>query len=86
MVQIMAYRLFGAILPNKVSILAFRANLFRSQCTVDCRYNAVKYNKIIAYIIAGTEAEYQSEAESTKDSPYLTVTGELWDIFCEYFW
>ena len=36
--------------------------------------------------IAGTEAEYQSEAETTKDTPYITPTGELWDVFCEYIW
>ena len=27
-------------------------------------------------VIAGTEAEYQSDAESTKDTPYLDLTGE----------
>ena len=36
-------------------------------------------------MIAGTQAEYQSDAESTKDTPYLALTGELWDVFCEYF-
>ena len=34
-----------------------------------------------AYIIAGTEAEYQSEAEPSKDTPNLALTGELWGIF-----
>ena len=24
-----------------------------------------------------------SEVELTKDTPYLTLTGELWDVFCE---
>ena len=37
-------------------------------------------------MIAGTEAEYQSDAGSTKDTPYLALTGELWGVFCEYFW
>ena len=34
--------------------------------------------------IAGTEAEYQSNDESTNDTPYLALTGELWRIFWEY--
>ena len=33
-----------------------------------------------------TEAEYQSDAGSTKDTTYLPLTGELWDVFCEYLW
>ena len=32
------------------------------------------------------EAEYQSDAGSTKDTPYLTLTGELWSVFCEILW
>ena len=31
-------------------------------------------------------AEYQSYAESTKDTPYLALTGEIWGVFCEYLW
>ena len=27
--------------------------------------------------------EYKSEIESTKDTPYLTLKGELWGVFCE---
>ena len=29
-------------------------------------------------------AEYQSDGEPTKDTLYLTLTGELWGAFCEY--
>ena len=29
--------------------------------------------------------EYESNIESTKDTPYLTLTGELWCVFCEDF-
>ena len=32
-------------------------------------------------MIRGTEAEYQSDAGSTKDTPYLTLTGNLWGVF-----
>ena len=37
-------------------------------------------------MITGTEIEYQSDAGSTKDTPYLTLTGKLWGAFCEYLW
>ena len=36
-------------------------------------------------MIEGTEAEYPSDAESTKDTPYVALTGEPWAIFCKYF-
>ena len=35
-------------------------------------------------MIAGTEAEYQSDAGSTNYTPYHTLTGELWSVFCWY--
>ena len=35
-------------------------------------------------MIIGTEAEYQSDAESTKDTPYLALKGGVLDAFCEY--
>ena len=31
-------------------------------------------------------AEYLSDARSTKDTPYLALTGELWGVFGEYLW
>ena len=37
----------------------------------------------IAYITVVTGAEYESEIESTKDTPYLT--SKLWFVFCENF-
>ena len=37
-------------------------------------------------MIAGIQAECQSDAGSTKDTPYLALTGELWGVFCEYLW
>ena len=36
-------------------------------------------------MIAGTQAEYKSDAGSTKDAPYLALTGELWGVFCNIF-
>ena len=33
----------------------------------------------------GTQAEYQSDSGSTKDTPYLALTGELWGVFWEHF-
>ena len=35
-------------------------------------------------MITGIEAEYQSDAGSTNDIPYLTLKGELWGVFCDY--
>ena len=32
-----------------------------------------------------TEAEYESEFEYTKYTPYLILTGELWGVSCEEF-
>ena len=37
-------------------------------------------------MIAGTETENRSDAETTKDTPYLALTGDLLDVFCEYLW
>ena len=37
-------------------------------------------------MIAGTEPECQSDAGSTKDTPYLALTGEIRAVFCEYLW
>ena len=53
--------------------------------TVGCRYNVVQNNMIIMYSIAVAEVEYKSEFESTKYTPYLTLMGELWGVFCEDF-
>ena len=35
----------------------------------------------IEYIIAVTKAEYKSEFRPAKDTPNLTITGELWGGF-----
>ena len=32
-----------------------------------------------------TKAEYKPELDFTKDTPYLALTGELWDVFCDDF-
>ena len=37
-------------------------------------------------MMAGTQAEHQSDGESTKDNLHLALMDELWGIFCEYFW
>ena len=39
----------------------------------------MEYNTVV------TEAEYKSEFEPTKYIPYLSLTGELWDVFCKDF-
>ena len=37
-------------------------------------------------MFAGTQAEYQSDAGSTKNTWYLALMWEIWFVFCEYFW
>ena len=37
-------------------------------------------------MVAETQAEYQSDAGSTNDTPYLALMGEIWVVFCEYCW
>ena len=36
-------------------------------------------------MVAGTQAEYQSDAGSTKETPYLTLRGEPWGLCCGDF-
>ena len=53
--------------------------------TVKRHYNVVQYCKI-THMITEIETEYQLDAGFTKDTPYLTLAGELWGVFCEYLW
>ena len=53
--------------------------------TVECRYNAIQYNMILHTSFTRIEAGYQSDAEPTKDNPYLALTVELWGVFRGYF-
>ena len=39
----------------------------------------------IKYTTTSTGVGYGSGFELTKDTPYLALAGELWDVFCEYF-
>ena len=43
------------------------------------------YNKDIVHIIAGSEAEYQSESESMRDFPYFTLTSSYVVSFVDIF-
>ena len=52
-------------------------------CTVERHHNAVQYYKTLHKQL---QAEYQSYVESTKDTPYLAVSSELWGVFSEYLW
>ena len=49
--------------------------------TVECRYNAVQYRKLLYEWFAGTQAEYQSDAGSTKDGRAMGCL--LWIFFWE---
>ena len=37
-------------------------------------------------MITGTEVKHQSDTGSTKDTPYLVLTAELWGVIRENLW
>ena len=37
-------------------------------------------------MIIEIDAEYHSDAGSTKHTPYLALAGELWGVCCDYLW
>ena len=41
---------------------------------------------ILLYCMAVTETKNKSDFKLTKNTPYLTLTGELWAVYCEHFW
>ena len=51
---------------------------------VECRFNAVQYNKILCTLLQWW-GQNINQTESTKDTPYLLLMGELWCIFCNNF-
>ena len=79
-------RILSKYRQNSVCVCVCRGHTDWTSNTVECRYNAVQYCKNISWSITGTGAEYQSDAGSTKDTPYLALTGELWGVFCENLW
>ena len=48
-------------------------------------YTAVQYNKI-GYSVKIRQIEPMLFVKSTKDTPYLALTGKLWSVFYEWFW
>ena len=74
---------FGSISPSMAQfclIMSQFLGILIQSCAIITRSNIV----IKTSIITGTEIEYQSDTGSTKDTLYLTLTGELWGVFCEY--
>ena len=70
------------IVPLWVNYACPLQEIYRIQsCAVKTRSNITWY----CTQHSGTEAEYQSKAEPTKDTPYLALTGELWGVFRELF-
>ena len=54
-------------------------------CIVESRYVAVRYSTILhACNSTLTTAEYRSDFELTKCTPYLALTGQLWRVYREY--
>ena len=58
-----------------------KMSINKKQYTVVCCYNTAQYNKI-----GESEREYQGKAQSTKNTPYLTLTGKLWVSFFQHIW
>ena len=58
----------------------------RNTCTVECRYNAVQYCKILHKKLQELRQKHQSDAGSTKGTPLRSLTGELCGVYCEYLW
>ena len=50
--------------------------------TLESCYNAFQYSKMLHKYLQEIKAEYQSDAGSAKDTPYLALTGELYGVFC----
>ena len=55
---------------------------FQSNTTVECRYNAVKCNTIFNTALRWLK-QYINQCQIASYNPYLTLTGELWGVFCE---
>ena len=48
--------------------------------TVECHYNMILHTAL-----QWLRQDINPESEPTEDTPYLTLTGDLWHIFCEHF-
>ena len=53
--------------------------------TVQCRYNDVWDNMILHTSLQELRTNFNQRLNLQKNTPYLALTGELWDGFCEYF-
>ena len=78
---------------SSVSAMEIWQSCINSSClgtTGMCHYNTVQYIYIymykgITYIMATAAPEHKSDSEPTKNTPYFTVMGMLWDVYCEDF-
>ena len=76
-----------------LNVLNWSVILFLAPCFTKPSATMVQSSAVITqsngtwYCIqtAVTEGEYKSEFESTKDTPFFALTGELWGVFSEYF-
>ena len=60
-------------------------SIIKLQNTVRCHYNMVQYCKIL-YKYLQKLSRILVRCWTTKDTPYLALTGELWCVFCKYLW
>ena len=69
-------------LENMQCIPTFRKNTRACRTRGTCVFcNCTSYQRMSEFMNSRTQAEYQSDVGSTKDTPYLALTGELRDVF-----
>ena len=77
--------LWGFVVNSDVQVMA------EAVCTVECRYNAVRYCKILLKWLQELRQNINHMLDPQKtphSSPvtYLALTGELWGVVYEYYW
>ena len=70
------------VFPEYFSYLTWKLSKLKVQWSV-----LLMQSSIVRYCINNCMNSGRiSKAGPTKDTPYLTLTGELWDVFWEYLW
>ena len=67
------------LFPDTRQGISLRANI------IDLKYIMVEYNTIFNAIWQWESYNVVQTMDSLKDTPYLTLTGELWGTFSKFF-
>ena len=72
---------------NYLIILTKKFNTVKVVNTVECRYKAVQSSMILHTSLWQLRQNInQGLIRGWSDTLYLTLSGEQWNFFCEYFW